>query len=138
MKNIFIVFITTLFSFNTLLAQCPTGDVDLTTQAEVDQFLVDYPNCTTLNGKLTIGFAEGGMVTAISDLSPLSNLFYVNNDIIVRNNLNLSSLNGLHKLLTIGGMQIVNNSSLVSLIGISSIHEMNGDLIISENNSLVS
>jgi hypothetical protein len=32
---------------NTVLpAQCPAGDINLTTQAEIDNFATAYPNCS--------------------------------------------------------------------------------------------
>src|SRR5690606_5393100 len=55
------------FSFTTL-PQCPAGNVTLTSQAEIDDFATDYPNCTEVSGNLII---QGDNIT---DLTPLSNL----------------------------------------------------------------
>ncbi|MGB6036779.1 MAG: hypothetical protein WBG42_10970 [Cryomorphaceae bacterium] len=65
-----IVFIAPLLSF----AQCPTGSVSLTTQAEVDDFVANFPNCTQIDGNLRIGnnFISG--TTPPMDLSGLSSL----------------------------------------------------------------
>ena len=36
-----------LLMINTVLpAQCPAGDINLTTQAEIDNFATAYPNCS--------------------------------------------------------------------------------------------
>src|SRR5690606_29922257 len=48
--------------------QCPTGDVILYSQADVNNFATNYPNCTEITGYLSIGGSD------ITDLSPLSNL----------------------------------------------------------------
>jgi len=51
-----------------LSAQCPTTDITLSTQSQVDSFPILYPNCSILMEGLTI---DG---LAITDLSPLSSI----------------------------------------------------------------
>jgi len=53
------------------LAQCPLGDVVLSDQTQVDQFAIDYPDCTEIEGDLTINYSLG---EPIIDLTPLSGL----------------------------------------------------------------
>ena len=55
----------------TASAQCPSGDVTLLTQAEVNEFGTLYPNCTELAGNLEINTNFGGTAD-ITDLSPVS------------------------------------------------------------------
>lgn len=76
---------------------CPPGNVTFTTQAEVSNFLAQYPNCTQINGNLTI---EGWDVTNLSSLGNLTsitgdmNLYLVNSS---------ASLTGLQNITTVGG-----------------------------------
>ncbi len=35
-------------------AQCPSQDLIFTTQDQIDQFAIDYPDCTELDVKLVI------------------------------------------------------------------------------------
>lgn len=60
-----------LFSFfNTAFAQCPpSGNYSISSQATIDQFLIDYPNCTELN-RLQIT----DDIDVIFDFTPLQNL----------------------------------------------------------------
>jgi len=74
--------------------QCPEdGFAELYSQAEVNQFIIDYPNCTELEYLLVGSWDDS---TDITDLSPLSNLTYVNNLEIV--NTQITSLSGLSNL----------------------------------------
>src|SRR5690606_32491292 len=72
------------FSFTTLL-QCPTGDIEFFSQADVDAFALAYPNCGHIEGDLYISG------NTISDLSSLVNLETVEGSLIV-NNTQLTSL----------------------------------------------
>src|SRR5690606_429090 len=73
------------FSFTTL-PQCPAGNVSLTSQAQIDDFATNYPNCTEISGYMII---SGSTIT---DLSPLSNLTSVGGYLNIYNNLSLTNL----------------------------------------------
>jgi len=62
------------------IAQCPPNGLNLMTQADVDAFLVNYPDCTKINEDLFIG-QFGSDVT---DLSPLSNLTQIDGSLIMQ------------------------------------------------------
>jgi len=62
------------------LGQCPTGGVFFSSQAEIDNFLVDYPNCTEIEGNLNI---DEFFQTPISDLSPLQNLTVIGGELLI-------------------------------------------------------
>ena len=64
-KYIFLLFSWAVFL--ELNAQCPPGHVQFNSQSEVDQFIIDYPNCTVISGDLYI---SGG----ITDLMGLQNI----------------------------------------------------------------
>ena len=55
----------------TLAAQCPYGEISLTTQAAVDAFKTTYPNCEHLNGSLEI---RGASITSIDSLEVIRSI----------------------------------------------------------------
>lgn len=143
-----------------LPGQCPTGSAILVTQAEVDQFILDYPNCTNINGSLWIG---GNSPSDITDLSGLANIQTVSNGLLIRycpltNLLDLSMLQSVtdvsiyecHQLVDLQGLEnlgpnltdlsISDCSSLTSLTGFEGIHDITGydGLDIRNNDNLVS
>ena len=77
---------------------CPTGDVTFTTQAEVDAFVTQYPNCTQISGNLSInGFN-------IPNLSGLSNLTTVTGNLLLNITINTAiNTSGLQNITTVGG-----------------------------------
>ncbi|MFN3908833.1 MAG: LamG-like jellyroll fold domain-containing protein [Flavobacterium sp.] len=119
---------------------CPTGNVTLTTQAEVDAFVAQYPNCTEINGLLTI---NGGN---INNLSSLSNITSITNGLNVFQCNTLASLNGLQNVTSINGnISIANNPLLVDLTGLNGLTSLNnnssgslGNLFLNQNNNLIS
>ncbi len=66
------------------LAQCPTEDISYLTQAEVNQFIIDYPNCTELNVNVTIGNDTYPFETTdITSLQSFENLTKINGDLSI-------------------------------------------------------
>src|SRR5690606_1045431 len=84
------------FSFTTL-PQCPTGYLSFYSQADIDAFAINYPNCTEISGGLYI-FGND-----ITDLSPFSNLTSIGGYLGIYNNSNLTNLDGLSNLTSVGG-----------------------------------
>src|SRR5690606_12016608 len=120
------------FSFTTL-PQCPTGDVELYSQAAVNNYATDHPNCTEISGGLYISGND------INDLSPLSNLTSVGGKLYIsfNSNSNLTNLDGLSNLTSVGGdLEISYNSSLTNLDGLSNLTSVGADLVIYFNYSL--
>lgn len=95
-----------LFAWLAASAQCPTGDLTITTQADLDQFALDYPGCTNLPGSLYMFVNdEGGnpVMLDITDLSPLSNLETIGGDFDIGYAAGMTSLDGLDNLQSVGG-----------------------------------
>lgn len=132
-------------------AQCPTGNVTLSEQSDVDQFLLDFPNCQVVLGNLTI---QG----TVNDISGLSNLLEVQGNLIIENSdvisINLNAVTRIDGLLKIrmnerlqdagfrdlntaaGGLDISSNRYLNNLTGFDLITELYY-LGISDNNSML-
>ena len=109
MKNKLLVLVITLANLQLSISQdCPTGNVVLSNQTQVNQFGEDYPNCTSLPANLLIAGVD------IVDLSPLGGLQSIG-----------------------GSLEIYNCNRLKSLDPLS-ISEINDSLTIEVNDSLVS
>ena len=89
------LFLLSFSTFYSSFGQCDS-DIELKSQADVDAF-----NCTTVNGRLTINGSD------ITDLSPLSSLQEISDDLVIADNSLLTSLSGLENLTSIGGNLVV-------------------------------
>lgn len=104
-------------------AQCPLGDLVLSSQADIDNFPVNYPSCTSTPYSITI---DGG---DISNVFALSSLRSIAGNLIIKNTTSLYKLQGLHFLMNIEGeFRIENNSVLIS---ISRLKEIDASLLTS-------
>ena len=93
-----------------IYAQCPTGSfADLRTQADVDAFGANFPDCTNLQF-LAIG-TEAATADHITDLTPLSSLSTIAT-LEVKGNDDLLNLNGFGNLL-VENLTIQNNESFL-------------------------
>ena len=111
MKSFYIFFtMLLLIGTHAVFGQCPSGDVTLYTQAEVNAFVVNYPDCTHIPGALSISGSD------ISDLSPLSNITGIEGRLYIGST-QLHSLAGLGNLASIGGyLYIAQNTSLMTFL----------------------
>src|SRR5690606_3124641 len=117
------------YSFATPRA-CPEGDVQLFSQADVNTFAMAYPSCRHIEGNL---FISGNTIT---DLTPLANLVSVA-EMLTINNTQLTSLEGLNNLESVGYyMSIYENSLLTNLNDLSGLTYVYNNLQIYNNNVL--
>ncbi|MEL6810012.1 MAG: T9SS type A sorting domain-containing protein [Bacteroidota bacterium] len=148
-------FVISLLSFG----QCPTTFPDFTTQAQVDDFIIQYPDCTEIDGYLSItgnditnlnGFSnitEIGFALMVSNADALVNFEGLNTVetigwLMITNNDNLENFNGLENVTTIiypaEGFDIINNSVLTDISGIENavLDVINLPLYIQDNPNL--
>ncbi|MBC8321383.1 MAG: T9SS type A sorting domain-containing protein [Bacteroidetes bacterium] len=110
---------------------CLPDGIKFSTQTEIDNFHINYPNCTEIEGDVTINGP-----TEISNLLGLSVLESINGNLYIDINLNLNSLSGLENLTYVGGeLQIWNNPAISNLDNLSSLEHV-GALYIASNDSL--
>ena len=107
---VFISFLVLTLSVRSA-AQCLQNDIILASQAEVDDFNTDYPNCKSILGTFSIIGAD------ITNLDGLSQLTAVGH-LIIKNNPVLTNLNGLTALTISGGLSIENNAALTTINGL--------------------
>ncbi len=109
----------TLFHWSYSFSQCPTSTIRLNTQAEVDAFPMNYPNCDSLIGDLRIGNTDGNSVTDITNLDSLIYLRHIE-FAFISDNL-FTDLTGLDSLKTGGYVIIARNPNLVDFTGLSNV-----------------
>ena len=113
---------------------CPTGDLNLTTQTEVDAFPTNYPGCTVMPYNITIRESTAGNITNLNGLSQLQK---IGGALWITQNTALTNLTGLQAITSIGQyVQIDNNSALTSLIGLNALSTIGAGLSIQNNNLL--
>ena len=172
MKKLAVIIVIALFIQSIASAQfgvsCLPDGITFSTQAEIDNFQTNYPNCTeiggdviisggyiinlnglsvvaSIGGDLIIGGLDDG--TYLINLTGLEALTYIGGDLRVFGNFALTSLTGLDNLSFIHGNFYLGvrglyfeggNPLLTSLIGLGSLTSVGGYLSISSNNGLTS
>ncbi len=141
MRKLLLLFLGSLFCMS-VYGQCPSTPITLSSQADVDAFVTNYPNCTELESELIISGND------IIDLSPLSIITQVGTSfssfggLTIINNPQLENLNGLENIQDVfsGSITIENNPQLLSIEGLSGLSgQLNAhSLIIKDNPLLIS
>jgi hypothetical protein len=163
-RIIALLFILLLIQVNIQAQSCLPEGITFQSQAEIDNFQTNYPNCTEIEGDVFIGFSNsditnlnglsgltstgGGIYLrgndSLTSLAGLINLIYIGGtleigDFVSGGNESLTSLTGLEGLTSIGGgLHILGNESLTSLTGLEGLTSIGGELLIAGNNALIS
>jgi len=128
MRNI-ILTIAIVLSQMLVIAQCPQGDIIFSSQADIDNFAIIYPNCTEFEGSITF------TGSAIMNLYGLGALTSIGGNLNFLYTVALPSPIGLQNLTSVGGsLMLIENYTLNSLVGLNGLSSIGGDLIISQNN----
>jgi hypothetical protein len=111
----------------------PYGNYYFFTQSDIDNFQINYPGCTGLEGLVKI---TGNDITNINGLGIVS---IIKGDVDISDNPLLTNLTGLENVTSIGEyLYIEYNNALTSLTGLESLTSIGGYLDISYNNALTS
>ena len=103
---------------------CLPEGITFSTQAQIDDFQINYPGCTQIEGFVFIAGNEN-----ITNLNELNVIESIDGDLTFRNANALPNLMGLNNLTSIGGNLLIrDNDSLVSLSGLESLISIQGDL----------
>lgn len=125
-----------LFTPHIFSQPCLPEGITFTTQAQIDNFQTNYPNCTEIEGSVEIGtfFGEG-----ISNLNGLNVLTSIGGYLEIARNEALISLTGLGNITSIGGdLRLIDNDVLESLTGLENLIYISGDLKIEHNDIMSS
>ena len=115
-----------------------TGDVSVTTQAQVDELRTSLTaGATRIVGNVTIGPKSG--TSNISDLSPLAAITEITGNVLVQNNPDLPNLMGLNQLQSIGGSFVVGSNPILTSLGVfPDLQTIGGSFVVRYNASLIS
>jgi len=132
MKAIYLTILMIVFCNSFLFSQsCLPEGITFSTQTQIDNFQVNYPGCTEIEGFVKI---EGPDITHLTGLSVIT---AIGGTLTIGVTENLETLSGLGTLQSIGGnFAIGENSALVNLSGLESLSEISGNFWIFDNNNL--
>lgn len=113
-----------------LLAQpCPQANtLNFNSQADIDNFIIQYPNCTDLNHSVFIDGSD------IQNLQGLTNLKSNQGGFYIQNCDALTSLDGLNNLEKTGYLGFFINPLLIDITALSQLDSVNGYLGFQETN----
>ncbi len=156
-KNYFLIskllFVALCLNVSYAFAQCPSGSITLSSQSQVDQFIIDYPNCTSLERlDITLGadiINVNGLINIetivdqlnitsnplLTNLSGFNNLKSVGSNFWISGNEKLSEINAFTNLMTVGTIYIGFNPSLNEIAGFQGLTIL-PNLLIEDNNEL--
>jgi len=132
MKKLSLILVVLIFCCSSAFSQpCLPEGITFTTQSQIDSFQIIYPNCTEIEGYLVINGSD------ISNLNGLNELTSIGGDLNISYNQLLTTLSGLDGLTSIGGeLSLMRNYSLTSLLGLDNVTSIEGNIIIFQNNLL--
>ena len=131
MKKNILISIFLLLNIFIVFGQCPTTSIEFHTQEEIDNFSINFPNCTILTNELKIDGESGGItnLNGLSEITIAQDIFIIQTDI--------TSFNGLNNIEYISSLALWGNSYIQDLSGLSSVEEI-GSLEIWINSSISS
>jgi len=132
MKKLSLLIILALFAQSTVIAQpCLPDGIVFSSQAEIDNFQTNHPDCTEIEGDVEI---NGDNITNLTGLSMVTS---IGGDLRINDNDALTNLTGLDNLTSIGGeLKIQANDTLTSLTGLDNLTSIGGVLAILWNDTL--
>ena len=99
-------------------AQCPSGSIVLGSQADIDNFSVNFPNCTDFNATILIDEIDG----PVNNLAGLSNLNSISSLSIQYTH--LENFTGLENLSQINEFRLFRNDQLQNFTGLEGLSEV--------------
>jgi internalin A len=149
--------IATLFNISAFAA-CPTANVTLTTQTEVDDFATTYPGCTVwpvgiklritgngitnLDGLSVLTQLDGKVKVTLTpdlvDITGLMNVTTINSELQFEECIALASLDGLQNVTTCFRLEIQGMNALTDISQLSGITSLGSSLAILDCDTLTS
>ena len=118
---------------NAACGNCYLDELNITSQAQIDDFAVAFSSCDVINGSVRITGND------IHDLSGLSTIKTIEGRLYIHDNPQLETLGGFDELESIGWyLRIKENPSMETISGFSNLNSIGGYLRIEENDILSS
>jgi hypothetical protein len=110
-----------------LYGQCPTTTVTIITQEDIDNFILDYPNCTVIPTNILIGDSEITNLNGLSHITEIQGNLKIGDENGSDFGTNVINFQGLNNLTTLGGYLFIStNDELVSFSGLESLTSIGG------------
>jgi len=157
-KTILLIIVAFIIQSNLSSQSCLPDGITFSTQADIDNFQTNYPNCIEIEGDVHISGTDitnllglsvitsftGDLIIgensfnssnpSLTSLTGLNNLTHIGGKLSVQNNEALTSLTGFDNLTSIGGgCYVWNNFNMLSLTGFNNMTLFSGDLSIGDN-----
>lgn len=133
-SKLLILFCITNWHMGLFAQTCPPEFVGLQSQYQVDNFASNYPGCTVLNK--TLHLYDSPLGPDITDLSGLSQITTIKGNLEIDGVQGLTNLSGLNIERIDGVLLIKGNYNLTSLQGLESLTTVGGVIIIEANQNL--
>lgn len=128
-----------------MLAQCPSGGLDIFSQQSVTDFQTAYPNCTQISGDVIINdssdVVNGTYTTDITSLSGLNKIEIITGSLIIRSCPDLPSLSGLDNVTSVGSdlfIQSNDHAGLTTFAGLGALTSVGNSITVRLNHNLES
>ncbi|MCB2207922.1 MAG: T9SS type A sorting domain-containing protein [Bacteroidetes bacterium] len=158
MKKSFFLILISLLIHGLISAQsCLPDGIIFNSQAAIDSFQINYPNCTEIEGSVSISGEDitsldglnsltaigGGLAIlqnpVLNNLAGLDNIYSINEYLVFLMNDSLANIAALENLTFMGGyMDIAFNHSLTDLSGLDNLDSIGGHLYIHGNDAFQS
>jgi len=113
---------------------CLPEGITFTTQAQIDSFPINNPNCTEIEGYVIIPYPNN-----VSSLQGLNTISAIGGELLISDCNELTTLEGLNNLQSIGGgLSLISNDNLSSLSALHNLRSIGGGLTVSWNNRIKS
>ncbi|MCD4745318.1 MAG: hypothetical protein K8R58_03370, partial [Bacteroidales bacterium] len=136
-KLTLLIVLTFIFHAYALSQSCLPEGITFTTQAEINNFQTNYPNCTEIEGNVKINGNDITNLNGLNVLTAFGGYLLIGDD--YSGNPVLTSLTGLDNVTSIGGhIEITYSNALTSLTGLDNVTSIGGYLWIKHNDALTS
>lgn len=123
MKKAFSLLVSLFLTLTGFSQSCLPEGITFTTQAQIDSFQINHPNCTEIEGDVTISGAN------ITNLNGLNVVTHIGGILYVIDNPSLISLSGLEGLNSSSWLNIQDNELLTNLLGLQNLDSILGGYI---------
>jgi hypothetical protein len=124
-KLLLLIAFISMVQISSFSQQCLPEGYDFQTQAEIDSFPINYPNCTQIEGSVIIRCgADIHNLSGFSKITTMGHLFIWGST----GTDSLKSLAGLENVRTLGGLKINFADGLKNLTGLDNLSLVNGDV----------
>ena len=157
MKRLLFLLMMFLFLDSTIAQSCLPNGIFFFTQAQIDDFQINYPNCTEIQGDVII---QGNDITnldgidvltliggdlsilfnpILNDMAGLANVVSIGGGLYITHNFSLNSLSGLEGLTSIGSFfDLRSNDALTNIFALHNLEHIGDYFDVSFNGSLIS